>query len=400
MSVGPGDKYSAGPQGLGYIYQPRLALLKLVEEPERTGVLIEGQDDLEFVEDGQNRSLGSLKHKATGENLTDLATDFWKSVRIWLERFDASGRSKSHLRFYLFTTANVADSSFLRDFIQGTSTPIDVTKASFEAAMSKSAAQLVGEIKGAYEALTGEERLDFIGRVSIFDASPRITEIPDLLSDRLLRPVRREHRQAVIERLEGWWSDLAVRQIAGEKTDPIYGAEVSDKLSSIAEEYRSDNLPITFLGKRPEEIDTEADNRLFVQQLRLLGTSTSRIQSAIIDYYRAFQQRSSWAREDLLVPGEMEDYEDRLVEEWQRYRDFVVESLGSDETEDKLVAAGKEIFRWAEFETSNLRIRERVTEPYVVRGAFHILANGRPSPRVHWHPRFLERIETILEGAS
>lgn len=400
MSVGSGDKYSAGPQGLGYIYQPRLALLKLVEEPERTGVLIEGQDDLEFVEDGQNRSLGSLKHKSPGENLTDLATDFWKSVRIWLERFDASGRSSSHLRFYLFTTATVASNSFLRDFLQDASTPIETTKASFDAAMSKSAAQLVGEIKVAYQELTEEERLDFIGRISIFDVSPRITEIPDLLSDRLLRPVRREHRQAVIERLEGWWNDLTVRQIAGEKTDPIYGAEVSDKLSAIAEEYRSDNLPITFLGKRPEEIDPHADDRLFVQQLRLLGTSTGRIQSAIIDYYRAFQQRSSWAREDLLVPSEMEDYEDRLVEEWQRYRDFVVESLGPDETEDKLVAAGKEIFRWAEFETNNLRIRERVTESYVVRGAFHILANGGPLPRVHWHPKFLERIETVLEGAS
>ncbi|MEL6170705.1 MAG: hypothetical protein AAFR02_01650 [Pseudomonadota bacterium] len=145
-----------------------MALLKLVEEPERTGVLIEGQDDLEFVEDGQNRSLGSLKHKSPGENLTDLATDFWKSVRIWLERFDASGRSTSHLRFYLFTTATVADNSFLRDFLQDASTPIETTKASFESAMTKSAAQLVGEIQVAYQELTEEERLDFIGRVSIF----------------------------------------------------------------------------------------------------------------------------------------------------------------------------------------------------------------------------------------
>jgi len=400
LSVESGDKYSAGPQGLGYIYQPRLALLKLVEESERTGVLIEGQDDLEFVEEGQNRSLASLKHKSPGDRLTDLDIDFWKSVRIWLERYKLSGRSTSHLRFFLFTTATVADSSFLRDFLQDTSALIEKTKESFESAMAKSTTQLVSEIEVAYLELKEEECLDFLGRISIFDANPRITDIPDLLSDRLLRPVRREHRRAVIERLEGWWNDIAVRQISGEKTDPIYGAEVSDKLSAIAEEYRSDNLPITFLGKHPDKIDPDTDDRLFVQQLRLLGTTTDRIQSAIIDYYRAFQQRSSWAREDLLVPGEMEEYEDRLVEEWKRYKDFVVESLGSDESEDKLIAAGREIFRWAEFETNNLRIRERVTEPYVVRGAFHILANGRPLPRVHWHPKFLERIESVLESAN
>ena len=273
---------------------------------------------------------------------------------------------------------------------------MDSISERFNSAIEGSRAQLIGDVRSSYSELSKEERVDFLGRITIFDASPRITDLPDLLSDRLLRTVRREHRHAVLERLEGWWNDTAVRQIAGEKEDAIYGWEVSDKLSSITEEYRSDNLPITFRGKQPDEINPDADERLFVRQLRILGTSAARIQSAIIDYYRAFEQRSSWAREDLLIPGEMEEYEDRLVEEWGRYKDLIVEALGKDESEDKLVAAGREVLRWAEFETENLRIRERVTEPYVVRGAFHILANGRP-PRVHWHPKFLERIEGVLE---
>jgi hypothetical protein len=45
-------------------------------------------------------------------------------------------------------------------------------------------------------------------------------------------------------------------------------------------------------------------------------------------------------------------------------------------------------------------IRERVTEPYVVRGAFHILANARPSPRVYWHPRFLRHLGKLLGVAA
>lgn len=400
MSSGTGDKFSAGPQGLGYIYQPRMALLKLLEESERTGVLIEGQDDLEFILEGGSRSLASLKHRAHGNRLTDLSTDFWKSARIWLERYAATGKSASHLRFFLFTTGEVAENSFLKQYLQDADSMKEGNAQSFEIALSESSAKIVAEVESRYLDLNEEERTDFLDRVTIFDSSPRITEIPDLLSDRLLRTVRREHRQSVMERLEGWWNDVAIRQIAGERTDPIYGAEVSDKLSAIAEEYRSDNLPITFVGKQPAGIDPDTDQRLFVKQLRLLGTSADRIQSAIIDYYRAFEQRSSWAREDLLIPGEMEEYENRLVEEWKRYKAFVVESLGAEDSEEKLLAAGREVFRWAEFETSNLRIRERVTEPYVVRGAFHILANNRPRPRVHWHPKFLERVEEVLEGGS
>jgi hypothetical protein len=54
---------------------------------------------------------------------------------------------------------------------------------------------------------------------------------------------------------------------------------------------------------------------------------------------------------------------------------------------------------WADIESGNisaLRIRERVTEPYVVRGGFHILANVKPLPRIYWHPLFLNRLRELL----
>ena len=70
------------------------------------------------------------------------------------------------------------------------------------------------------------------------------------------------------------------------------------KVGAQVKEYRSDNLPITFRNRLPEgKIDANKDPRLFVEQLRVLDLSATRIQNAIIDYYRAFEQRSSWARE-------------------------------------------------------------------------------------------------------
>lgn len=49
MTSSTTDKYSAAEQGLGYIYQGRLALLRLLQLPEDTAVLLEKDDDLEFV---------------------------------------------------------------------------------------------------------------------------------------------------------------------------------------------------------------------------------------------------------------------------------------------------------------------------------------------------------------
>ncbi len=182
------------------------------------------------------------------------------------------------------------------------------------------------------------------------------------------------------------------------------GHRADGKLSNITEESKADNLPITFRGKVPAyEIDTDADPRLFVKQLREIGISSNRIRSAILDYYRAFEQRSACAREDLLVAGEVEEYEDRLAEEWNRYKDVIFEKLADDSAEDALCEAGATLYNWAEFEIGkieSLRIRTKVTEPYVVRGSLHILADAMPEPRVYWHPRFIERVCKVLGVAS
>jgi hypothetical protein len=397
------DRYSAGEQGLGYIYQARLALLHLLQLPEDTAVFLEKDDDLDFVDGGGGNSLASLKHKAVGDRLTDLSTDFWKSVNIWLARYKRDGRTASNLRFFLFTTGTVSADSFLNCFLpdQSATSGHAATLAELaDAALAKSKSQLIGPIATEFNELNDSEKQDFLERILILDNSPRIGDIPASIKDKQMRSVRREHRAFVFERLEGWWNDAVIKQLTGARTEGIFGYEVSDKLSAFAEEYKMDNLPIAFCGKAPaDEIDTETDPRLFVAQLREIGISSNRIRSAILDYYRAFEQRSAWARENLLVSEEVEEYEDRLADEWNRYKDVAFEKLKDDSAEDALREAGATLYHWAEFETAkieSLRIRARVTEPYVLRGSFHILADATPEPRVYWHPKFLDRLGKVL----
>ncbi|EIM01162.1 ABC-three component system protein [Rhodanobacter thiooxydans] len=403
MAEASTDKFSAGEQGLGYIYQARLALLHLLQLPEDTAVFLEKDDDLDFIDGDGGKSLASLKHKAVGDRLTDLSTDFWKSVNIWLARYKRDGRAASNLRFFLFTTGTVSADSFLARLLSDQ--PVASGEAAMltelaDAALTKSTSKLIAPIATAFNELSDTEKQDFLERILILDGSPRIGDIPATIRDKHMRSIRREHREFVFERLEGWWTDAVIKQLTGARTEGIFGYEVSDKLSNFAEEYKVDNLPITFRGKVPAgEIDTEADTRLFVAQLREIGISSSRIRSAILDYYRAFEQRSAWARENLLVSGEVEEYEDRLADEWNRYKDVAFEKVREDSAEDALREAGATLYNWAEFETGkieSLRIRARVTEPYVLRGSFHILADAAPEPRVYWHPRFLDRLGKVL----
>lgn len=403
MPDAPTDKFSAGEQALGYIYQARLALLHLLKLPENTAVLLEKDDDLDFIDDAGGKSLASLKHKAIGDKLTDLSTDFWKSVNIWLARYKQNGRAASNLRFFLFTTGKVSTDSFLARLLPDQPVASKDTKTLAElanAALALSKSKLIKPIATTFDELTDTEKQDFFERILIFDGSPRIVDIPAIIIDTQLRIIPRDNRPLIFERLEGWWTDVVIKQLSDANTEGIFGYEVWDKLSNLNEEYRSDNLPITFRGKMPaDEIDTDADPRLFVKQLREIGISSNRIRSAILDYYRAFEQRSAWARENLLVSGEVEEYEDRLADEWNRYKDVIFEKLADDSAEDALREAGATLYNWAEFETGkieSLRIRTQVTEPYVVRGSLHILADATPEPRVYWHPRFIERVCKVL----
>lgn len=373
--------------------------MKVLDLPEDGLVYIERNDDVEFVSTNKSVSLSSLKHKAVGDRLTDLSTDFWKSVRIWLNHYKKSGRAGSDARFLLFSTASISPGSFLNKFV-GTGADDSARADAAAEALGKSQAIGISKINSELDDLTKEEAQDFYGRITIFPETSRINEVPELV-DRRLRTVRRQFRQALFERLEGWWTDLVIKLLTGERKDPIKIQEVSDKLASLADEYKMDNLPITFRNRLPSGgADAVNDPRMFVEQLRALDIPQKRIQYAIIDYYRAFEQRSSWARENLLVSGEIEEYEDRIVDEWGRYREIICECITDDSHEAACQEAGRELYRWAETNTGELRIRERVTELYVVRGTFHILANSNPLPRVHWHPRFLTRLAKILGTAA
>jgi len=287
--------FSASEPALGYTYQARFALLKLLQLPEDNAILLEKDDDLDFIDDKGVKTLASLKHKATGDRLTDLSTDFWKSLRIWLARYNRDGRSECTLRFFMFTTSIVAKDSFLANLLPTEKNHPSSVLPLAEEALSTTKSKVIKPIKAEFDQLSEDEKKDFLSRVVIFDSSPRIENVPEIIIGQHLRTVRREFRRPVYERFEGWWSDLVIQLLSGQRISEVFGHEVSDKLSSITDEYKTDNLPINFRGAKPEgEVDPESDLRLFVVQLREIGIMPNRIQNAIYDYYRAFKQRSSW----------------------------------------------------------------------------------------------------------
>ncbi|WP_342754190.1 hypothetical protein AAGQ96_17700 [Pantoea sp. MBD-2R] len=162
------DHYAAGEQGLGYIYQPRFALLKLLQWPKDTSVFIEKDDDLNFVNSDDVKTLASLKHKGDGDTLTDLSTDFWKSVRIWLDHYNRDGKTEANFRFFLFTTGTISNSSFLQHFLveppAKDNNSVSITQLA-NTALARSKSKLITAIADEFNKLTHEKKDEFFQRL-------------------------------------------------------------------------------------------------------------------------------------------------------------------------------------------------------------------------------------------
>ena len=188
-----------------------------------------------------------------------------------------------------------------------------------------------------------------------------------------------------------------IRNLRGESTDLITGFEVFDKIREIAEQFGPEALPIDYFeAEPPVPPDPDTDDRRFVMQLKTISVNKRRIEKAILDYYRAFEQRSLWAREELLIGDELELYEKKLMDEWERCFLALQDDSQLDEataTEQDWQQFGRDVYKWVD-QVADIPIRPRVTEEYVMRGSYHILADRNP-PGVWWHPQFVKRLEQL-----
>ena len=108
------SNFSATDSALGYLYQVRLALLSSLERlrsGETFAVCLETMDDVVFEPEGSPAELLQLKHHCSrAANLTDASSDFWKSLRVWIEGRE-EGSIPKDAQLYLITTSDVGRGS-------------------------------------------------------------------------------------------------------------------------------------------------------------------------------------------------------------------------------------------------------------------------------------------------
>ena len=383
--------HSATGQAAGYIHQPLLALIALLNEgrqdPTAT-VLIEGLDDV-VVMGGRGRELLQSKHSVSEKvaSFGDTAQDLWKSLHVWADHV-RSGRGDERDAFVLVTTSAAkagSAASMLRNGPgydpQSAFVMLDAVAATNEPPSNRSAYV-------AWMALDTAARRHLLRRFRDADRSLRIDEMEEALQNALRSEVRGAARRARMARdLQGWWATRAARHLVDRA--PIEWTELEEQIHRSRDSLADDTLPLDASLKTYEHtLDPTDEAHKYVKQLRLVGKGDYAVLNAIEDFIKAERAIAEWTRDDLFAIGELPDYYDLLKEEWKHYRREVLDSLGEEADPERLKSVGRDIVDAVL--NFQLHIRERRRDRFIMRGSYHRLADDLA---IGWHPKYNEHIK-------
>jgi hypothetical protein len=379
--------FSAKEPSLGYLYQIQYGLLLLLNSKQEDNVklLIETLDDIELQIEDKTKLHQAKFHLKGNTNLTDRSPDFWKTIRVWAEQISNKTIDIDNTIFTLITTEHISTSSVVLD-IKNKNNIDEILKKLIVIAKEteKNATNKQGYI--AFKALSTFQQRTLINNIHIRDASLDFNDLTIQIKNELRFSVEPLKIDSCFERLTGWFLDKTILHLHEEK-EFISFKELEQQLLLIIDSFKKDNLPMDFPDKislTDEELK-KVKSFNFLKQLQLINISSRMEKTAISDYYRAFQQKSKWLRENLLNPQEEIDYDKKLIDNWDRKFDLLVddcETLSDDEKKIK----GKKFYRKFYIDTiPRVFIRERFEETYLIVGSCHMLANRL---KIGWNPDF------------
>lgn len=384
----PDNPFNAAGSATGYLYQVRYGLyyllgrLPTVPDAELT---LETIDDIAFETNGTaTERIQTKHHVAQTGNLSDASVDLWKTIRVWAEQYAAGSLRLPQTTLILVTNA-LAPTDSAASLLRVTNRNESTALAKLNEVVRTSTSTTNIDSYKAFTRLSSSQKISLLAAIQVLDREPSITDLDTMIRRQLAFSVPRERTDYLVEHVEGWWFARSVECLADSAAHrSIRGTDLQGKIDDIRESLGRDSLPTDFCTGAPEALqDPITESRMFVKQLKIIGCNDLTISTAISDLYRSFRQRSDWVRRALLIDGELEQYDERLIDGWQREYAFMLEDIPIDSDDQQRQQSGRALYR--KCQAKDIYIRPSCTNPVVMRGSLHDLADGK---RVGWHPSF------------
>ncbi len=400
--------HSAAPSAAGYLYQTNWALLDLLRKGQTRpdqAVTLELHDDVAWTAaNDTNDPIELLQVKlhttSVAAGLGDMATDMWKTLRVWMDRSDAGDPHGPELAL---VTTSVATEGTAAYALRPMSRDIHRASERLLAAARDSKSKETEDTRTAFLALTPSIRANLLNKIQVLDS-----QIPPGDLDATIREVlayalpnggaASENR--FVAQIWHFWASVSVDMLLGRRPS-ISVAEVRTYIRELRNDYTTENLPTTvpLSSVTEEHVQLYAGAR-FVVQLSLVDYAGPSLRNAIIDYHRAVTQETEWLSDSLLDLHEIRVFEDELRFEWSRefynmLQDLELDHLSAEDAEAVKRRAGRQLLNYL-LRSTAVTVRAHYNEGFHGRGKRHELAgHDDETRRIGWHPDFFDRLTAL-----
>lgn len=382
------NQFDATSSLLGYVYQIRYGLLlslkkmREVDDPDDYLVSIETIDDIAFEHNGTPEELLQTKYHSKPGNITDKSPDIWKTIRVWIETYKNNKLDFNNANLFLVTTQQIV-SNTLADFLSNSKNR-DIEKAHklMRSIVEDKPSKKNKQAFSLFSSLSEIEQKQLCELIFVIDKSETLIEIEKHLENNLRGYAHSAQLKPFLNRLEGKWFSIAISALETGDGKINLGRVVSI-IDDLREQFLPINLPDDYSTAEVDVASLIQQDRCFIKQMKLFGAGERLIKKAVLDFFRASEQRSRWANDGLLNPGELKNYLRKLEEEWE-FNIGLVETQITIENEISKKKLAIEVYKKCQYEGS-IPIRTHFSESYVARGSYHHLADKLV---IGWHPDY------------
>lgn len=390
--MGKNVSFEAKNPSLGYYYQVLYSLYLMLASREKPNLTmkLEGLDDLE-VNNSDKHHLIQLKHHNTDDNsLSDKSLDFWKTVRVWSSEITQGEiRDIENTIFSLVTTGKVSERSFLQKLKDG---KFRNTESALREMVKISKDQSVESTKKSYKAfcqLSDNQRKSLVNNIHIIDQEVDIVAVFELINSQLKYSAAPNKVAALSEGVIGWWLKQCIELLSNTGKTEIKDSDLQGAILSIIETLKQDSLPDSFVLDTIENPFNEYEKHLFFKQLKLIAIGNRSLLKAVNDFRKAYGQKNKWLKDGLILPDEIDKYEQNLYDNWQRLFVIVADNYDGSDNSLELMEAGRDFYN--EFiARSHPSIRPNYSSTYYPIGSYHMLADEK---RIGWNPNYENLID-------
>lgn len=391
------SNHDASKQALGYFFQLQCALLFLMESADDDiKICVEKFDDISFHKDDDIvTQLMQLKYHSTDNKLTNSNLDFWRTLKVWIDEINKNSALLENTKFYIITTNSIGSNSVIEKIKNIKTNDTAIINEIYEelkqiATAGKTSCDEKSQSYKYYSSFLNfnEKWAKFlIKSIVIIPDFYNPKEVDNQILKQLKLFTNKNTEKIIHQRLLGWWFDKMILCLENSNPTFISFNEIRHKISSFLLDLREDILPIDVTEYEILALKTEKDVRNIVRQMELINSKEGKINIALQQYYKAYAQRSKWIKESLIYSEELDNYDQKLTDEWNFQFTEIKNNLEDGSSEIERIEKGRELYRT--IMNKDIPIRFNLNDNTISRGSYNGLSNEL---KIGWHPDFKERL--------